>query len=390
MRNKQSGENTIAKGFRDTPHDQRKQENSKLGYDQVPIPCCRIDNNLIIHDCNDLLADLLGEPKHNLNQVSFGDFIERASYPLVEEILAFPAADFSSGVRTKTVWLKRNGGDKAAFPCSLSLKPITDIQGKQIGHVILIIDETQNRRTIERLEKDRYELKEKEATKDEFIAVASHELKTPIQPILGYALLAKKGLMGQDEAWDGVLEEARKLQQIANDILDVSRIEAGTMAYVMKKEKINGLLTSITESAKRNLQKDGPSLVVAYDQDQADLEIDIDRLRIIQLINNILDNAIKFTGKGMIRIESKAFPEQNKFELSIRDSGKGISEEVMPKLFEKFMTKGHGNVENHKGTGLGLYICRAIVRAHGGKISAFNNKDGGATFLIVLPISQKP
>jgi signal transduction histidine kinase len=337
-----------------------------------------------------LLADLLGEPKHNLNQVSFGDFIERASYPLVEEILAFPAADFSSGVKTKTVWLKRNGGDKAAFPCSLSLKPITDIQGKQIGHVILIIDETQNRRTIERLEKDRYELKEKEATKDEFIAVASHELKTPIQPILGYALLAKKGLMGQDEAWDGVLEEARKLQQIANDILDVSRIEAGTMAYVMKKEKINGLLTSITESAKRNLQKDGPSLVVAYDQDQADLEIDIDRLRITQLINNILDNAIKFTGKGMIRIESKAFPEQNKFEVSIRDSGKGISEEVMPKLFEKFMTKGHGNVENHKGTGLGLYICRAIVRAHGGKISAFNNKDGGATFLIVLPISQKP
>jgi signal transduction histidine kinase len=158
----------------------------------------------------------------------------------------------------------------------------------------------------------------------------------------------------------------------------------------MRKEKINILLTSITDSVKNELQKDGVSIVLAYDEAQAELEVEADRARITQLINNLLGNAIKFTERGTIRVECKAFPDENKIEIILSDTGKGISKEVMPKLFEKFVTKGHGTVENNKGTGLGLYISKAIVKAHGGEISAFNNKDGGATFLIVLPISQNP
>jgi tetratricopeptide (TPR) repeat protein len=101
-----------------------------------------------------------------------------------------------------------------------------------------------------------------------------------------------------------------------------------------------------------------------------------------------LSNSIKFTENGAITIESKAHLAGNKIEIRLKDTGKGLSEEIIPVLFEKFATKGHGNVQNHKGTGLGLYISKAIIDAHGGEISGFNNETGGATFLVTIPISQ--
>jgi tetratricopeptide (TPR) repeat protein len=199
--------------------------------------------------------------------------------------------------------------------------------------------------------------------------------------------LAKKGIMSDEKAWDGVLKEARKLQQLANDILDASRIESGSIQYNYTKEKINLLLESIADSVRSEVPKD-VTLDVVYDKSEVDLEIEVDRSRISQVITNLLSNSIKFTEKGAITLESKTFPIENKIEIRVRDTGKGLSEGILPVLFEKFATKGHGNVQNHKGTGLGLYLSKAIINAHGGEISASNNENGGATFLINIPISQ--
>ncbi|MFY3741545.1 MAG: signal transduction histidine kinase [Candidatus Nitrosomirales archaeon] len=393
MHNQESSDNVVAKTFGKMRDDQGQEHSVKLSYDKFPVPCCGVDVSAIINDCNVLLADLLGCPKAKLVRTSFLDVVDRSSYPVMEKLLAFHVGDNISSstfpnIGPEIVWLRRKDSKSTIFPAALSVKPINDNHGIITGYIIVIIDETLNRRRIELLEKDRYELKKKEKLQDEFIAVASHELRTPIQPILGFAFLARKGLLSEEKAWDGVLEEARKLQHLANDILDVSRIESGSLAYDLKNEKINHLLVSITELAKNELQKEDVSIGFVYDEAEADLEIDADRARITQLITNIVGNAVKFTDKGSIRIESKSFPDQNKFEIRISDTGKGISEEIMPRLFEKFVTKGHGNIQNNKGTGLGLYISKAIVKAHGGEISAFNNKNGGATFLIVLPISQ--
>jgi signal transduction histidine kinase len=104
----------------------------------------------------------------------------------------------------------------------------------------------------------------------------------------------------------------------------------------------------------------------------------------------LLGNALKFTDTGSITIASKAHREKNLIEIRVTDTGKGIPAEIQPILFEKFATKGHGDASQNKGTGLGLYICKAIVTAHRGTISAFNNPNGGATFQILLPISQIP
>lgn len=395
MRKHQESSNSIlGSRFRKMRNDkeQGSEHPFQVRYDLIPVPCCGIDVNALIFDCNEQFANLFGCPRGKLIQTSLLDVVDRSSYGIIEKIMSLPNANTLSSsfsnVSPETVWLRRKDGGETIFPANLTFEPVKDSHGSINGYVIAIIDETTNRKKIDLLEKDRNDLKKKEQIQDEFIAVASHELRTPIQPILGFALLARKGLMSGEEAWDGVLEEARKLQHLANDILDVSRIESHTLKYNMKNEKINQLLASITESLRNEIPKKEVSLSLFYGEGAGELEIEVDRARITQLVTNIINNAIKFTEKGTIRIESKAILEENKFEMRISDTGKGISEEIMPKLFEKFVTKGHGNIENNKGTGLGLYISKAIVKAHSGQISAFNNKDGGATFLIVLPISR--
>ncbi len=220
--------------------------------------------------------------------------------------------------------------------------------------------------------------------KDEFIGIASHELKSPIQPIFGFAELAKSGDIDQNEAWDGVTELAQKLQDLANDVLDVSRIESNRLILHKEKIKINDLIQSTARILRMNL-KNTVSIEEKLDEN---VEIFADKVRIEQVIRNLLVNSIKFTSKGIIRIETHVNLEDQKLQIIVSDSGLGIPEEILPNIFEKFVTKGHG-LENQMGTGLGLYLCKGIIEAHGGNISAKNNKKAGATFSFTIPIEEK-
>ncbi|HZT34976.1 MAG TPA: HAMP domain-containing sensor histidine kinase, partial [Nitrososphaera sp.] len=259
-------------------------------------------------------------------------------------------------------------------------------QGDLVGCSIALVDETDIYRSKKDIEKANEELKLKEQLKNEFIAIASHELRTPIQPLLGFALLAKKGKVTQDAAWDGVLREARRLQQLANDILDVSRIESSSLMYKMEKVRINDLLEGVADSERANLAKD-VTLDLVVDEAGKELEVELDRSRITQVLTNLVGNATKFTQKGIIKIEGKTFFDKNKFEIKISDTGEGIPEYILPKLFEKFVTKNVGD-NNKNGTGLGLFISKAIVTAHNGEISVHSNAGSGAIFSVVLPIEQ--
>jgi signal transduction histidine kinase len=107
-----------------------------------------------------------------------------------------------------------------------------------------------------------------------------------------------------------------------------------------------------------------------------------------QVFSNIIGNAIKFTDNGSIKVECRASPSKNKIEIRVSDTGAGISEKILPNLFGKFVTKNAKETNGHGGTGLGLFISKAIVTAHKGEIHAYNNATGGATFTIILPIDQ--
>lgn len=231
------------------------------------------------------------------------------------------------------------------------------------------------------LEKANVELKKLDKLKDEFIGVAAHELRTPIHPILGYASMARDGMVPKEQALDMIYKQALRLKQLANDILDVSRIESGTLPYTMRSVRIHELLRHCADAARPNVDP-GVSLLTNFGAD-GDIEVNGDAERLTQVFMNIIGNAIKFTKQGRILIETRMDAGRN-FIVTISDTAGGIPEEILPTLFGKFVTKKVGENVSH-GTGLGLFISKAIVAAHKGRISAYNNDIGGATFQIELP-----
>lgn len=226
-------------------------------------------------------------------------------------------------------------------------------------------------------------LKELDKMKNEFIGIASHELKSPIQPILGFAELAKSGDIDQKEAWEGVYQLTSKLQDLANAVLDVSKIENDKLELQLEKIKINDLILDITKSQKINLKK---PITIRENFDE-NIEVEVDKMRIGQVLRNLLNNAIKFTPKGSINIDTHVYPDENRIEIKISDTGLGIPQEVLPNIFGKFVTKGIKNGQS--GTGLGLFLSKGIIEAHNGKITAKNNIEGGASFEFTIPITQK-
>ncbi len=231
------------------------------------------------------------------------------------------------------------------------------------------------------LKKANEKLKKLDEMKDEFIGIASHELKSPLQPILGFAELAKSGDIDQKEAWDGVTELANKLQDLANAVLDVSKIESNRLKLQIEKIPINDSIMETINELKIKL-KIGVKIHESLDENA---DIEVDKIRFGQVIRNLLDNAIKFTPIGTIIVNTKVIQDVNKVIVTISDSGLGIPKEILPNIFEKFVTKGKSN---QSGTGLGLFLCKGIIEAHGGKITARNNQEKGATFEFSLPILQ--
>jgi PAS domain S-box-containing protein len=352
-------------------------------YEKSPVLYCTVSANGIILDCNETYARRIGYSRAESISTPIFDHVGPNSLVAMHEYLEIWQK--IGLIENLEVWLKRKDG--IVFPALLSAASVHDEHGNVVACNIALIDQTDIYKTKKDVEKANEELKMKEQLKNEFIAIASHELRTPIQPMLGYAILAKKGKVSQEAAWEGILKEARRLQQLANDILDVSRIESDSLVYQMEKVDISSVLESVAESERANLAKD-VFMELVIDDTSREIEIDLDRSRMTQVLSNIIGNAIKFTKSGSIKIECRAFPSKNKIEISVSDTGAGISEEILPKLFGKFVTKGVSNANGHGGTGLGLFISKAIVTAHKGKIYAYNNASGGATFTVVLPIEQ--
>ena len=221
------------------------------------------------------------------------------------------------------------------------------------------------------------QLKEHDKVQRDFINIAAHELRTPIQPLL-LASAELKHLMPNEETALIVFRNAKKLQDLANVILDAARIESNTL-QIYKKENVN--LKDIIQDALKEIEGSyNDKLEVVYEPN--DTFIAADKDRITQVISNLLSNALKFTNEGKIFVNVKEENINKQVIVSIKDTGYGIDREMRSKLFTKFATK------SFDGTGLGLYISRSIIEAHGGVIWA-NNDDGtkGATFSFSLPRS---
>ena len=258
-----------------------------------------------------------------------------------------------------------------------------------------------NRNLIEREEiiRSQYDkLKESDKMRKEFINIAAHELRTPILPILAISQIIRPKVDDkQREYIDVIIRNAKRLERLAENILDVTKIESQSLKLNKERFNLNDVITNtiddmilnrVFKNKKNNDDDNGDNIKLEYRP--KNIFVEADRIRMTQVISNLLHNAIKFTKEGGGSISINIEKEDGHILVSVKDTGTGIDPEILPQLFTKFVTK------SFQGTGLGLFISKGIIEAHGGKIWAVSNNnniitDGekGATFYFTLPVSNQ-
>lgn len=242
------------------------------------------------------------------------------------------------------------------------------------------------------LEKAVAQLKEADRMKDEFLSVISHELRTPLNFISGFTSIVADEVAGpltqaQHEYLAKVMVGTERMLGLVDNLLDAGRMSAGRFAimpaptsYAAVVEEAVSVLSPLASEKQVRLS------VVPF----PDVTLSLDRARLIQVLTNLLDNALKFTPPGG-SIELRAFAYGDTWVTEIHDSGPGIAKEDLPRLFQRFGQLDMSSTRAVGGTGLGLFISKGIAEAHGGRISASSEGEGkGATFRFTLPLSAKP
>jgi two-component system sensor histidine kinase VicK len=217
------------------------------------------------------------------------------------------------------------------------------------------------------------QLKVHDKMQKEFINIAAHELRTPVQPILVMTELLESSMGERREDIRLIARNARRLERLTENILDITRIESQSLKLEKEPVNLKDVVLNVLEDYEDQIKAGG--VRVNYQPDNVFVQGDKERLS--QVLSNLVGNALKFTHEGAIDIAVEKKGQQ--MTVSVRDTGDGVDSEMLPRLFMKFATK------SEKGTGLGLYISKSIIEAHGGKIWAENNKDKGATFTFSLP-----
>ncbi|HJU95211.1 MAG TPA: sensor histidine kinase [Nitrososphaera sp.] len=219
------------------------------------------------------------------------------------------------------------------------------------------------------------QLKDHDRMQREFINVAAHELRTPTQAIIGYSDLFYLRPERREESIKAISRNAERLESLTRDILDVTRIEGRRLDLKKEKFDISEVVASTIEDARRRVDDSN----IKFEYAPRKIVVEADKMRISQVISNLLSNAVKFTKQGMVYISADNADGQ--VVISVKDTGPGIDPEIMPRLFTKFTSK------SQTGTGLGLFISKSIIEAHGGRIWAQNNNDKkGATIAFRLPL----
>ena len=281
---------------------------------------------------------------------------------------------------------------KQTFDEAIGLSTYSNSKAGVLSYVAIFENLWKQSELYEQLMKAHEQLKMHDKMQQEFINVAAHELRTPIQPILGMiGLIRSKGGLMSNEELDNSLgligRNAERLKRLAENILDVARIESQSL--ILNKERLN-----LKEVISDAIQNDSRNQIYYYHntvpvifepkyENNEGIYVEAEKERLIQIIENLICNAIKFTKDGAIVVSLYKSTVSNQVIVSVKDTGVGIDQEILPRLFDKFASK------SFQGTGLGLFISKSIIEAHGGKIWAENNPDGlGSTFGFSLPITQ--
>ncbi|WP_205100679.1 sensor histidine kinase [Candidatus Nitrosotenuis uzonensis] len=260
----------------------------------------------------------------------------------------------------------------------------------EIEHNRLKAKNEENDLLLQKLESQNFELKKIDRLKDEFSSMITHELKTPLAPILSWCgVLKSQKDFDKDpiriKAIQKIESNALKLSQLISDILDAEKLELSKMPFHKKEFSVSDLVTDIYENYKNIMEKQATSFNVSCDP-KIVLVSDIDRIE--QVLKNFINNSMDFVPKSSGKIELKVEQQGDKILFQVIDNGIGISKENQQNLFKKFYQIDNSVTRRHGGSGLGLSICKEIVENLGGEIGVQSELGKGSTFYFTLPVTH--
>ena len=353
----------------------------------LPAGIAYLDDQLIYRWANPAYARALRSDVDSLIGRYFFESMPRAEGqlgPLLRRVLETGEPFYGFEFPFTTV---RNGTTRTRY-WDFSCVPIREGDSRISGLLVLDVDVSERAEKERRAQREIRELRELDRYKDEFLSVISHELRTPLNFIMGFASLLEDEAAGdlnpkQHEFVAKILNGADRMLILVNDLLDVAKIKAGRLdlspvptPYQPLVDEVIATLTPLAEDRGITINKDIDVHALPC----------IDAGRVIQVLTNLINNAIKFTPPGG-RVSVKAFVQDLELITQIRDTGMGIAERDIPKLFERFRQLDMSSTRTAGGTGLGLAISKALVEAHGGQIGVMSELGQGSTFWFSVPIT---
>ncbi|MDR3668739.1 MAG: PAS domain-containing sensor histidine kinase [Ignavibacteriaceae bacterium] len=324
----------------------------------------------------------MSDPKEAINKTDFDFFTkEHAEQALKDEIEIIRNGKVLENIEEKQTWI----GSKEDW-ASTTKAPIRNDYGEIIGTFGITRDITESKKAQEALEQSEIKLKELNAIKDKFFSIIAHDLRGPFNGLFGLLDMVREDFdeIGVDEVKENLEtmnEILRNLFQLLEDLLEWGRIQRNVFDYSPTNENICQTIKNVVDLYRINAKNKGINLILNLPES---LLIEFDKKMISTVIRNLLTNAIKFTEpRGTIKIST--MDGSNKIIISVEDTGVGISNDNLHRLFnltEYFSTKG---TNNESGTGLGLILCKEFIEKHGGKMSVETELKKGSIFSFSIP-----
>ncbi len=349
----------------------------------------RLDQDLSTIDCNRAFLEMLG-------------FSRKQELPLtILELLNDANKELFLGSNTPEEQKRHRqfemqfptGDGRRTVPVLVNCSPVTDSHGKHIEFAAFISNLSTIKVVEQKLKKAKEKAEAASSAKSEFLANMSHEMRTPLHAILGFASFGQKRYQKVPreqlrEYFSLIDESGKRLLTLVIDLLELTRLEIGQPHYDIQSYDLNlSVAVVIAESQNKIVEK---HLTVSFEE-QGSKVAQFDRQKIIQVLHNLFDNAIKFSDEGgsiSLDIQETNLHGKSYIKLKVRDRGVGIPEDEIETIFKKF-TQSSRTKTGAGGTGLGLAISKRIIEAHSGQLWAKNNSDGGTTFSLLLPAARK-
>ncbi|MFW5777762.1 MAG: PAS domain S-box protein [Bacteroidota bacterium] len=356
----------------------KSEQKYRLIFERSPLGVIHFDDKGIITDCNDHFAKILGSSKSKLIHLNMTLLPDQRIVEAIKNVLA-GQSDYFEGEYTSFTSGKTT-------PLRILFSPVLNSKNEVEGGIALVEDRTIAIMQMN-LEKRVSVAEESARFKQNFLANMSHEIRTPLTGIIGMIDIMNKTDLDQTQKdhLEIIRQSGDNLRQIINQVLDFSKIEAGKVQLQKKNFKTINLIQK-TKNLFESIKKPGQSLNVIKDEKLPE-KICADENRLLQVMNNLISNAVKFTPKGNIILtvenvtkEYKANDNRMIFKISITDQGRGIEPEMKKLLFTPFTQLDNNDTRKYEGTGLGLSISRELVHLHGGDMGVESEPGKGSTF----------